>query len=323
MIFSVTPNPALDLSGVVDCLIPNEKNYVHHEVRTPGGNAINAARILKKMRAPVVVGGFIGGGIGAEVQQLLEDEGIRHQFVRIRSNTRINVTVSNQETHLQTRLSFRGPKVKDSDREKLSQVISKMNEPSLLLIGGSLPPGLTPSHLAQIVRATQKRNIPVILDVPGKILKVCASANPFLVKPNLVEFQEWIGKSASSIGQVTQEAKKLLSRVPLICISSVEGGALMVTPQGAWFGETPKIQVRSTVGAGDSMVGAMTALLWKIKKVHQERFSVKSLPPGLSEELLRWGLASACATLSLPGLKLGNLKLINRFLPKIRSYKIG
>jgi len=49
----------------------------------------------------------------------------------------------------------------------------------------------------------------------------------------------------------------------MICVSSVEGGALLVTRNGSFFGRAPKISIHSSVGAGDSMVGAMIAQLYK------------------------------------------------------------
>ncbi len=36
MIITLTPNPALDVSGTVSNLVPNEKSYVSHELRLPG-----------------------------------------------------------------------------------------------------------------------------------------------------------------------------------------------------------------------------------------------------------------------------------------------
>src|SRR4051812_19529252 len=105
MIYSFTPNPALDLGGFVDEIIPNEKAYVDHESRAPGGNAINSARVMKRLGAPVVATGFLGGGIGDELKSLLDREKVNHHFIPIRESTRVNITVSNRKTHLQTRLS--------------------------------------------------------------------------------------------------------------------------------------------------------------------------------------------------------------------------
>ncbi len=57
MIISLTPNPALDVSGLVTRLTPNEKSYVTHEIRLPGGNGINAARIAQRLGSKVTVTG--------------------------------------------------------------------------------------------------------------------------------------------------------------------------------------------------------------------------------------------------------------------------
>ena len=46
----------------------------------PGGNGINSARILKRLGVDVVALGFLGGGPGGQIQDLLEQEEIRCQF---------------------------------------------------------------------------------------------------------------------------------------------------------------------------------------------------------------------------------------------------
>ena len=112
MIYTVTPNPALDLGGVVDQIAPNEKNYVHGETRYPGGNAINVARVLTRLRVPVLATGFLGGSIGDEIRNLLDEEGVAHDFVSIQGHTRISITVSNLSNHQQTRFSFPGPTIR-------------------------------------------------------------------------------------------------------------------------------------------------------------------------------------------------------------------
>ena len=106
MIYTVTPNPTLDMGGTVDQLVPNEKNYVQDETRFPGGNGINAARIIKRLGVPVIATGFLGGGIGTVIENLLKDERVAHRFVKISGTTRVGITVSSRKTHLQTRISF-------------------------------------------------------------------------------------------------------------------------------------------------------------------------------------------------------------------------
>ena len=315
MLVTLTPNPALDLGGIVNQLIPNEKSYVHHETRFPGGNGINAARMAKKMGLRVVAGGFLGGGIGQEVEKLLKREGVRSQFIKISGSTRISVTVSNRKTHLQTRLSFPGPQILSREVEKLSRWLAPIESPSILVLGGSLPPGFSMNRLKLMTQELRRRGIDVIMDMPAKELRPLIGSYPLLIKPNLIEFQELTHEYVQSLASVLKAARKLTSRVSWVCVSSIEGGAVLLSRDQAWFGETPKIAIKTTVGAGDSMVGAMASVLSRCD-------------PGLrassrlGESLLRWGLSAAAATLTTPGTQLGDYSQMKKFYPKIRIREI-
>jgi 1-phosphofructokinase family hexose kinase len=312
MIYTITPNATLDLGGKVEQLLPNEKNYVEDETRFPGGNAINAARIIKRLGTQVITTGFLGGGIGDEIESLLKRENITTQFVKITESSRINVTVSNQKTHVQTRLSFPGPKIQPQELKKLFQQVKKIAKSDLVVIGGSLPSGVSPASVKHIIKLLKIRGIPTLADLPSNTLKKVISAKPLFIKPNLLEFQELIGKKVSSISGVVMEASQLLNQVPLICVSSVNGGALLISHGSTWFGRAPKVKVKTTVGAGDSMVGAIAAHLMVIAEKHSLQ-QIETWPSDTIGELLRWGLAAAAATLEKRGTELGTAK-------KIRSY---
>ncbi len=307
MIISITPNPALDVSGIVERLTPNEKSYVTHELRLPGGNGINAARIAGRLGSEVIVTGFLGGASGVELSTLLKGEGISQKFIEIEGRTRTNVTISLESSHEQTRLSFPGPKIKAAEKKRLLAYLQK-KKPTLVLIGGSLPEGISNTFIRSLITANRALEIPTFLDVPGKNLREIITARPFFVKPNLLEFQDMTGTRSTKLKDVLRVARRLSAKIPLQCISSVEGGALLVTREHAWFGKIPKIKVESTVGAGDSMVGGMAHSYMKSKMILSEENC---------ELMLRTGLAAACATLSHKGLTLGTRSMISHFLPKI------
>lgn len=318
MIYTITSNPALDLGGMVDGIVPNEKNYVYEETRYPGGNAINAARILTRLNIPVTATGFLGGSVGEEVRSLLTAEGVRSHFIRIQDDTRINVTVSCKNTHQQTRLAFPGPHLRKSELARLFSRIRSIRPPTILVIGGSMPPGGSTSHLKLLLRIAAARSIPCIVDVPAQILRPLLPLSPLLVKPNLCEFHELTSTTAATIASVTREANKIRGKIPLFCISSVEDGALLVTPWGTWFAKGPQIRVKSTVGAGDSMIGAMTAALWK-QNVRRLPLASGTIDPAA---ILKLGLAAAFATIATPGTTLGESATIRAFFTKIRIERV-
>lgn len=306
----------------------DEKNYVLGETRLPGGNGINAARIVHRLGFPVELTGFLGGGVGVELKGLMDEEGLNSRFISIIEPTRISVTVSDLASHHQTRLSFSGPNISPNEKEKLLSYARNLPRGSLVIVGGSLPPGMTPKILGDLFQILSENNCPFAIDVPGPILgqilnDVFASQFPaLLIKPNLTEFQEALGTKATTLKEVVDSAKSLLDKIPLICVSSVNGGAVLVSNHGTWFGQIPEVKVKSSVGAGDSMVGAMCTLLnqWTFKTQNDREVGVAIKHQG--QDLLRWGLAAACATLCVDGTQLGQKKEIEVFFKQIRIESI-
>ena len=310
MIYTITFNPALDVGGVVDNLVPNEKSYVHDQRCTPGGNGINAGIIAHRLGADVTLTGFIGGANGDVISSLLDKEKIHHEFIPIQSSTRMNVTVSNTKDHKQTRLSFPGARVRKAEWDQLIKFVEKIKaEEDLVVIGGSLPPGISTQKVSSLIRMLKRRKIFCMVDMPAESLGKLLNAKPCFIKPNLKEFQELTKSKVNTIKGVLKEMRKLNKHVPLICVSSVEGGAILANGSQAWFGITPKLSIHSTVGAGDSMVGAMATMLEKN-------------PNAPLDDILRIGLAASSATLSESGMTLGSCKSMRDFMPKIKVKKL-
>lgn len=308
-VLTITPNPALDIGGIVDKLKPNEKVYVHKETRCPGGNGINVARILHRLGIPVIATGFIGASTGEEIDFLLDSEGVRSKFVAIEGHSRICVTVSSNADQKQTRLTFPGPYIRKMEKKRIFDIVKNGNGVALLMLGGSLPKGFSNADVLHILRLARKRKFDSIVDCPASVMRSAIEGRPLLIKPNLDEFQELIKKKIRSIHSVHQEARKLLDRVAHVCVSSVEGGTLLVTRGHSFFGRIPPVKVKSTVGAGDSMVGAMAA-----------QFFLKNSAP---EELLRWGLAASAATLSHSGTAMGRDAEIRRLYKLTTIRRVG
>lgn len=316
MIYTVTPNPALDACGVIDRLVPDEKNYVQQVTHYPGGNGINVARVLTRLRVPCVASGFLGGSVGDEIRDILNSEGVQESFVKIRGATRMSVTVTQTQTNCQTRLSFPGPVILSSEAERLESQVRKLHFSSILMCGGSLPGAYPIKRVATLMAIAQKKRIPVVIDCPGKILRPLLKGRPTLIKPNIFEFQDLLGKKLRSVDAVASAASRLSRSVRFICVSSVDGGALLITQKGTWYGKGKKIKKCSTVGAGDSMVGGMLYQLVP-ELGRQERWD------DLAPELLRWGIAAGMATASNPTGVLGQAADMRSFVKAVRIKKIS
>jgi 1-phosphofructokinase family hexose kinase len=322
MIYTITPNPALDLGGKVDKIIADEKNYIYDEIRSAGGNGLNAARIARQLNIKVIATGFIGGATGEEIKNLLDLEKIKHNFVQIKNNTRINLTISNLNTNSQTRLSFPGAVIRREEFRGLKEICNKFLPQSIIVLGGSLPKGVTSKDIGLLVHKFREKGHFCIVDMPGPVMKDIISFCPSFIKPNLYEFQELTCSKVEDICGALPLARQLTEVIPLICVSSLEGGALLVTKKRAWFGKIPKVKVKSSVGAGDSMVGAISAILWKekVQKTTPEKIDIFLDENGA--KILQWALAAACATLVKPGITMSDRDSILKYYPKINIKQI-
>jgi fructose-1-phosphate kinase PfkB-like protein len=148
----------------------------------------------------------------------------------------------------------------------------------------------------------------VVVDCPGPILSKLNSEKVLLIKPNLEEFHAMTKSKVKTIAAVKKKAQGMLKRSSFVCISSVDGGALLVSENGSYFGRIAKVKIRSTVGAGDSMVAAMVS-----------QFSQGNKSP---EDILRWGLAASAATLTETGTQLGSAALIKSLYKKTKVYEV-
>lgn len=318
-IYTLTPNPALDLSGHVKDIIPNEKNYVFDERRDPGGNGINAARVAHRLGARAVALGFLGGSAGDEVKKLLDAEGIKTSFVAIRADTRTNVTVTNDSSHKQTRLTFPGPKVSSKEFKALLKNISKLKAPGVLVLGGSLPKGCDFSFYPKIIHAAEKNDLRVIVDAPAVFLREIFLRNKsplLMIKPNQVELEELVGRKLRNDNQILKAAQSLTKYSEIVCVSLAERGAILVTRSNAWFGKAPKIKARGTVGAGDSMVGAMTTGL--VKHVSP----AAALDSKMLFDAFALGLAAGAATAESQGTSLADPKRIRQLQRRVKVTSI-
>lgn len=318
-IYTVTPNPALDLSGIVHEIRPNEKNYVFRERRDPGGNGINASRVITRLAkfsafhsVKTLALGFLGGCIGQEINSLLKVEKVPQAFTPIRESTRANTTISNKKTHKQTRLTFHGPEISSRERNALLKKIQKTcKKPGILILGGSLPLGCPVSVYEHINTIAHRNGLGVVIDVPAPLLKKVTrfTYKPLILKPNQNELEGWIGHSLKSDAALKSAAQKLARTCSLCVVSLAERGALFATEKQVFFAKAPRIQARGTVGAGDSMLAGIVSVLASVGVTTSATFEnlERENPPTFEEvlyECARWGLACGAATATSVGTSL-------------------
>lgn len=279
MIYTVTLNPSIDYIVRLESLALGSVNRMDSDDKYAGGKGINVSRILKRLDIANTATGFIGGFTGHFVKDGLLDEGIATNFVEVAEDTRINVKIKAGE---ETEINGTGPTISAEKLAELEAVLAGLTSQDTVVFAGSAPSSLGNTVYNTLIPIAKKAGAEVVCDFEGQTLLDSLAHEPLLVKPNNHELADIFGVELNSLADIEKYAREILAKGAKNVIISMAGdGALLVTPEAAYFAKPIKGQVKNSVGAGDSMVAGFTGEF------------VKSNDP---VEALKWGVACGTAT---------------------------
>jgi len=304
-IVTFTLNPAVDKSSSVDHVKAEDKLYCEQPVFEPGGGGINVSRAIKKLGGSSLLLYTAGGLTGQKLNKLLAEEELKQEALEIAAETRENLIVAEKKSELQYRFGMPGPEISEQEYEKIFSRLAELKPfPDYLVISGSIPEGVSDEVYAEMAVLAKKRGAKVVVDVSDCPLKSAVREGVFLIKPNLREFQELVGRELKDEDQIKKEALKLIKDkcCQVIVISIGAGGALLVSDQQAEFMRPPTVPIKSKVGAGDSMLAGI----------------VLSLARGenLKKSFL-YGIAAGSAAVMTPGTELCRKEDTDRLFDKM------
>lgn len=310
MIITLTPNPAVDQTVFVDRFDVGAVNRFRESQLDPAGKGINVSRVAHRLGWPTIAFGFLAGEIGLIAETALDDEGVQHHFVRIPGQTRLNVTIVEEVGRTSTSLYGPGPPVDQEHFARLDNLIQFwLQAGRVLVLAGSLPPGIPDEAYATYIRLAESRGVRTILDADGEPLRLGVEARPYLIKPNVAEAEGLLGRSLPDLGAVVQGASELANLgIAVVVISMGAQGAVCVRGEKAWRVVPPKVQRRSTVGSGDSFVAGVAIALARGEDI---------------VEGLRLGTAAGAATAMTPGTALGTADEIAALMPQVQIEEIS
>lgn len=260
MIYTVTLNPALDYHLKVDSLKLGKTNRAIGEELGIGGKGINVSVVLKALGLDSVALGFIAGFTGRQLECGLQEIGIKTDFLELENGlTRINVKLCDG---VETEINSSGPKIAESDIEKLTAKLKVLQSGDILVLAGSVGGCVKKSVYAELMSSVAK-GVSVIVDTAGEALINTLPKRPFLIKPNLNELEEIEGHTLNTEEDILAAAKALQEKgASNVLVSLGADGAVLVADDGNVYKEiAPKVSVKDTVGAGDSMVAGFISAL--------------------------------------------------------------
>lgn len=307
MIYTLTLNPALDRNIWIEKVKYDDSNRIHSEKRYAAGKGIDVSRVLTAFGLRNKALGFVGGFDGEEMEGRLINEGISCHFTRISGETRTNIVIYNMEKGSQTIFSARGPEIMPFELMRIIEQVEKLEDLQILIISGSLPPGVSPEIYCKIMEIAKSKGSKIVLDTDGNALKTCIQISPDIIKPNIHELSRLSGMELKNIRKITNTAQTICDQgTGIVLVSMGARGILLVGENEQYLAVPPQVNVVNTVGAGDSAVAGFV----------YGTSTGKTLP-----ESLVCAVAAGTATTLRPGPALCRKDDFLDLIPHVKLYK--
>lgn len=304
-IVTLTVSPALDKSAHFSGLVVEQKIRCHSALFDAGGGGINVSKAISKLGGNSLAVLTSGGATGEMLKDLLKRDSIPFEAIETKTWTRENFVAVDDHTNSQYRFVFPAPAVSVNEKQRIIATIQELKF-KYLVISGGLSEGLEVDFYKQIAEKTKNNNSKLIVDTTGEALKKVLEAGVYLIKPNVGELAKLIGVERLEMEEVKDTAKQIIAKggAEIVVVSLGPQGAVLVTKDNYEFVPAPHVAKKSTVGAGDSMVGGM---VWALSQN-------KSL-----KEVIRWGVACGSAATMNEGTQLFKIEDAKRLFEWLKD----
>lgn len=309
MITTLTVNPAIDKTVIVDHFAVDKVNRIQQYREDPGGKGINVSKMVQLLGEETTALGFAGGIRGNKLLTMIKQLDIPYEFVMTVGETRINNKIIDLVNGTCTDLNEPGQPITEAEVTELKELVKKwIPKSDYFILSGGVQTDISSSFYKELIEMMNQSDCKVMIDTSGVLLEQAIQAKPWLIKPNIHELEELVGKKLTSFEEIIEQARKLIaSGIQYVAVSMGEKGMLLVSETEVYHGKAPKVDVKSTVGAGDSTVAALAVGFYKQLSL---------------EQTLRKAVAAGTAAVTMEGTNVPEKSLINSIEEKVIIQKL-
>lgn len=263
MIYTLTPNPAIDYNISCSGLEPNTVTRTRDAVYTPNGKGLNVSFTLDRYGIPTAILGFFAGFSGRFIVDGAREMGVEVRPVWTEGITRVNVFLNASE-NTEYNMVNAGAAITAEDERAMFDLVAGLEDFDCLSISGSLPPNASEGFLRTVIERAIAAGAEFVLDISSPQLADLLALHPLLIKPNDDELRDIFGidVQAGDDESVAAAMAELHERGAKNVLLTLGGsGAYFSNGEHLWFANrTFDVKVRSTVCAGDSSLAAFLSI---------------------------------------------------------------
>lgn len=261
MVATITLNPAVDKTLLSSRIILGSVNRMDDVKNIAGGKGINVAKVLKQYDYEVKTLGLVGGYNGQLIEDAVNDMGIKTAFTKVANETRTSINLITEDGYI-TEFLEPGPIISEPELERFKvDYLNEIKDVDVVVISGSSPRNVPAKFYAELITMANELGKKVILDTSGDPLKEGMLAKPYMMKPNMKELENLLGKRLRGMSELSDAAIEIVQQgVPNVMVSMGSKGILYAKQNAdnidVYYVPAPSIKVINTVGSGDSAVAA-------------------------------------------------------------------
>lgn len=259
MVTVVSMSPAIDRRLEYERFVTGGTNRVVSSHSEGAGKGIDVALAARALGLDVRCIGLLAGG-GAPITERLERNGVPYDFLAAPGAVRTNLKLCDRATGEITESNEASPGAPEALlAEAADRAVEAAKESRFLVLTGSLPAGCPDGFYAELVERVKKEapGCRTVLDADGERLLLGIKAGPWLIKPNRDELERAAGRPLRGLTEVVEAARALCAGVQVVVVSLGADGAVALAGEDTYAAPSVRVEVRTTTGAGDAMVGGL------------------------------------------------------------------
>ena len=256
MIITLTPNPSVDRTLVVDRLKFNEILRAAPAQLDWGGKGLNISRGLNVLGQPSLALAWVGGGAGKMLEDGLNKLGIKTDFVWVDGETRTNTVVQEESNDWYMLVNETGPHVPAGAIDEMIAKANKYANPGdIWVVAGSLPPGVPEDFYANLIRMLKAKGVHVIFDATAAPFKLGIKEIPWLLYPEVTEAERLVGFEIKNFDMAKRAAMNFLQQGIEYVVLMLENGGVLISSKSLMVMASPlKVPLCRVTGARGALL---------------------------------------------------------------------
>ncbi len=306
-IIGISLNPSIDVTMWIDDIDFEEPVKPIKEKVYTGGKSINVSKVLSSFKTENKVIGVAGKDNFDGFKKLLEKDKISYEFFLVEGSVRENVSIVLKDNRM-LKINRKGCKVDFDIYQNIKDVVDNnivLDKKNILMFCGSMPPNLSAVEYKKFIMSFKDENNLIVIDNDIFSLEDIKEISPFIIKPNHIEIEKMLCTKIDRKKDLLKNLYKFDGFVENVIVSFGDEGLVYYNGKTNKLLDisVPNISVKSTIGAGDSVLAGFIHYYVNGKSI---------------EDCIKFGASCGTIAVTIEGTDTVDLKDVTQFVDNIK-----